>query len=285
MVWAMGFNSVRRLCGRLCTPSLLALLASAPAFAAIGEWQGQGPAKVRLISAGIDGDGRIAAGIEIALEPGWKTYWRSPGDAGIAPLTDFSASTNITGPVEVAFPVPHRYDDGFSVTNVYENHTVLLVDAAADDPQASTKLTAALDIGVCAEICIPEHYDLALDVEPAAPDPEAAAILAEARRSLPGQPLPGVFQVDAIKRTGGDDKRPQFEISIVAPEAAKTEIFVEGPVDWYPSMPTLVSSDGTRATFSLEFNRLGSKTEIGGNVFRVTVLSDAAAIEDIVTLD
>ena len=285
MFQTMVFCSIKHLCVRFFTSLLLILLASVPGFADIGDWRGDGPAKVRLIAAGVDADGRIAAGIEIALEPGWKTYWRSPGDAGIAPLTDFSASDNIKRPIEIAFPVPHRYDDGFSVTNVYENHVVLLVDAAAADPQAPTTLTVALDIGVCAEVCIPEHYDLALDVNAGATDPEAAAILAEAREALPGRPVPGVFHVDAIKRTGGDDKRPQFEVSIVAPAAAEAEIFVEGPVDWYPGIPTLVSSEGTRATFALAFSRPGSKTEIGGNAFRVTVLSAGAAIEDTVALD
>jgi len=30
-------------------------------------------------------DGFYMAAVQVDLEPGWKTYWRSPGDTGIAP--------------------------------------------------------------------------------------------------------------------------------------------------------------------------------------------------------
>jgi suppressor for copper-sensitivity B len=264
---------------------LLLTLAASPAGAAIGNWQGEGNAQVRLIAVGIDENGRIAAGIEIAIDPGWKTYWRSPGDAGVAPLIDFSGSTNLDGPVVVEYPVPHRLDDGYAVTNVYENYVVLPLTAVSVDPKAETELVLSLDIGVCAEICIPEHYDLTLDLAPGESDESAATILADARRALPGRPEPGVFDVDRVSRVGGTDKRPVFEIDLVAPDAPTAEVFVEGPADWYPAMPKLVSSDAAYATFSIEFNRLGSKMPIGGNTFTVTVIANGRAIEDIVTLD
>jgi suppressor for copper-sensitivity B len=146
-------------------------------------------------------------------------------------------------------------------------------------------LVLSLDIGGCAEICIPEHYDLTLDLAPGESDETAAAILTAARRALPGKSQPGVFDVDRVARTGGTEKRPVFEIDLVAADAARAEVFVEGPVDWYPAMPRLVSADDGHATFSVEFNRLGSKTPIGGNAFTVTVIANGGAIEDTVTLD
>lgn len=279
--------SISRACGVITSVaiSVLVALASAPAAAEIGEWQGEGNAQVRLIAAGIDADGRIAAGIEIYLAPGWKTYWRTPGDAGVAPLIDFSGSINVDGPVVVEFPVPHRIDDGYAVTNVYEDYVVLPVNAAVADLQAATELVLSLDIGVCAEICIPEHYDLVLDLAPGETDGGVMAILDSARAALPHDPVPGVLDVDKVVRTGGTDKRPVFEIAIVAPDAAAAEVFVEGPADWYPALPKLVASDDSRATFSVQFSRLGSKTPVGGNVFTVTVIADGRAIEDTVTLD
>ena len=144
-----------------------AIVAAGPAaVAATGAWQGEGNAQVRLIAAGIGDDGQLEAGLEISLQPGWKTYWRTPGDAGVAPLFDFAASSNIDGPVKVEFPVPHRVDDGYAVSNVYEGYVVLPVSAKVSDPESATTLALSLDIGVCAEICIPEHYDLSLEVAP-----------------------------------------------------------------------------------------------------------------------
>ena len=282
----MDLDAAPRLCGLVGSAMMVVVgLAVSSAGAAVSDWRGEGHAKVRLIAAGVDADGRISAGIEIAIAPGWKTYWRTPGDAGVAPLIDFSGSSNINGPVLVEFPVPHRVDDGYAVTNVYEDHVVLAVTVAAADPQSATRLVLSLDIGVCAEICIPEHYDLMLDLAPGKVDATAAAILADARRALPGNPVPGIFEVGRVWQVGATDKRPVFEVQIVAPDAAKAEVFVEGPVDWYPAMPKLIASDDTHATFSVEFNRLGSRTPIGGNTFTVTVVADGGAIEDTATLD
>ena len=41
--------------------------------------------------------------LDIDLKPGWKTYWRDPGDAGVPPQLDVSASTNVAG-AELRFP-------------------------------------------------------------------------------------------------------------------------------------------------------------------------------------
>jgi suppressor for copper-sensitivity B len=265
----------------------LALLAATatPAAAAVGDWVGEGNARVRLVAAGVDAEGRLAAGIEIDLDPGWKTYWRTPGDAGIPPITDFSASTNIDGPVEIGFPPPHRFDDGYGVSNIYEGRVLLTLSAAVGDPSSPVRLSLGLDMGVCAEVCIPEHFDLALDVAPGESDAEAGALLADARAALPGDSEPGTFAVEDIARAGGTDKRPVFNLVVVAPDPGKAEVYVEGPPDWYPAPPKLVSSEGSRATYSVEFSRLGSKTPIGGNEFRVTIVSGGRAIEDAVTLD
>lgn len=267
-----------------CALALLAGLA-APAAAAVGDWVGKGNARVRLVASGVDAEGRLAAGIEIDLDPGWKTYWRSPGDAGIPPVTDFSASTNIDGPVAIGFPPPHRYDDGYAVSNVYEGRVVLPLSAAVTDPASPTRLVVGLDMGVCAEICIPEHFDLALDLAPDESDAEADALLADAQAALPGRPEPGSFAVEGIARSGGTDKRPLFNVVVVVPDPDGAEVYVEGPADWYPALPKLVSVDGGRATYSIEFSRLGAKTPIGANEFRVTVVSGGRAIEDAVTLD
>jgi DsbC/DsbD-like thiol-disulfide interchange protein len=285
---AMQFNDIKRLVNpvrKAAATALLLVATMVPATAAVSDWAGEGNAKVRLIAAGVDGNGRLAAGIEIVLQPGWKTYWRTPGDAGVAPVTDFSASTNIAAPVDIAFPVPHRLDDGYAVTNVYQGHVVLPLSASVVDPAAATALIAALDIGVCAEICVPEHYDLALDLAPGETDAEVETILTDARAKLPGAPEPGTFAVDRVVRSGGTDKRPVFAFDVVAPDIADAEVFVEGPIDWYPAPPTLVSADANRATYNVEFSRLGAKTPIGGNLFTVTVVAAGRAIEQQVTLD
>ncbi|MFY8145805.1 MAG: protein-disulfide reductase DsbD domain-containing protein, partial [Rhodobacter sp.] len=47
--------------------------------------------------------GTHMAALRLTLAPGWKTYWRSPGDAGIPPLFNWSGSQNLSG-VRVHWP-------------------------------------------------------------------------------------------------------------------------------------------------------------------------------------
>ncbi|TKW78980.1 MAG: cytochrome C biogenesis protein, partial [Bradyrhizobium icense] len=62
------------------------LLAASPAFEACAEdsspWQRDAHSAVRLL-AGSRSGGVLLGGIAIRLEPGWKTYWRNPGDSGV----------------------------------------------------------------------------------------------------------------------------------------------------------------------------------------------------------
>ena len=80
---------------------------------------------MRLVTSGkADEAGRIQGVLDIELKPGWKTYWRDPGDAGVPPQIDVSASTNITD-AAFSFPPPQRHDDGYGKWAGY-NHPVSL---------------------------------------------------------------------------------------------------------------------------------------------------------------
>ena len=72
-------------------PSLflgLSLLAC-PALASSSDWYEAEGGRVRLVTSGAaDENGVIEGALEIDLKPGWKTYWRDPGDAGVPPTLD-----------------------------------------------------------------------------------------------------------------------------------------------------------------------------------------------------
>ena len=256
----------------------------ASAQAAVGPWVSDGKARVRLIAAGIDASGQLRGGLEIELDPGWHTYWRSPGDSGIAPTIDFAGSRNL-GPVEIAFPVPERLDDGYSVTNIYKGSVLLPLTARLIDPAAGADLSLKLDIGVCAEVCMPDHFEAALSIKPGETDAEAGEALANAAKRLPGAPDPSAFAVTGATRQGGSDKRPTFDIAVKLPDVKGAEVFVEGPVDWYPNAPKLVSQGGGGGTYRVAFDRLTSKVPIAGTKLRVTIVSAGRAIEQWVPLD
>jgi DsbC/DsbD-like thiol-disulfide interchange protein len=65
-------------------------------------------------------------GLQFRLAPGWHTYWRNPGDAGIAP--DFAVTLppgTRSGPI--AWPTPRRVAEGPVMTYAYTGDLLLPV--------------------------------------------------------------------------------------------------------------------------------------------------------------
>jgi DsbC/DsbD-like thiol-disulfide interchange protein len=66
---------------------------------------------VDMLDAGTLPVGLRLVGIQIHLDPGYKTYWREPGDSGLPPVFDWQGSENVAT-VDVRWPVPVRFADG-----------------------------------------------------------------------------------------------------------------------------------------------------------------------------
>lgn len=98
--------------------------------------------------------GTHMAGLRIQLQPGWKTYWRAPGDGGIPPQFDWSGSENIDT-VQFHWPRPKvAYINGLRTIG-YSNEVIIPIEftpRAAGQPLA---VNGRVDLGVCNDICIP----------------------------------------------------------------------------------------------------------------------------------
>src|ERR1700687_2743087 len=87
-------------------------------------WQREGRSAVRLL-AGSRSGAVLLGGIAFQLQPGWKTYWRTPGDSGVPPRFDFSKSDNVEA-VTILWPAPTKFDDGAGGHSLgYKNQIVL----------------------------------------------------------------------------------------------------------------------------------------------------------------
>ena len=128
--------------------SLALLLATAAPAQSISEL-----VDLEVLPGWRQADGSHIAGLRITLAPGWKTYWRAPGAAGIPPRFDFAGSRNIR---EAAphFPSPEVFDQAGLTSVGYSREVVfpLRLDLDGDGP---ARLRGEIEIGVCAEICIP----------------------------------------------------------------------------------------------------------------------------------
>jgi len=91
-------------------------------------------------------DGRsVWLGVRVVLGTGWKTYWKSPGDAGLPPEFDWTGSTNVQS-VEVNWPLPHRTSILEIETVGYSGEVIFPVKIARRDPAADTAIDLKLAV-------------------------------------------------------------------------------------------------------------------------------------------
>jgi DsbC/DsbD-like thiol-disulfide interchange protein len=135
----------------------------------------------RLLAGNDAPDGVRLAALEIDLAPNAVTYWRSPGEAGVAPTLDFAASENLAS-VDTLFPVPRHIKEAGGVVAGYATKALLPLRLRPRDPKIPVKLDLNLDYAACDKICLPVRAHLNLLLSPGAASPyqaEIARVLAE----------------------------------------------------------------------------------------------------------
>src|SRR5450756_1333594 len=142
------------------------VLVSSPAIEARAQdaspWQRDQHSAVRLL-AGSRSGAVLLGGIALQLQPGWKTYWRTPGDSGVPPRFDFSKSENIEA-VTVLWPAPTKFDDGAGGHSLgYHNQIVLPLRIVAKNADKPVTLRAGISYAVCEKICIPVEANTELN--------------------------------------------------------------------------------------------------------------------------
>ena len=232
---------------RFCWAVLLSLLVAGGARAASTDWQGDGNAAVRLLTAteAVGGVDRVTLALEFRFAPGWHGYWRTPGEAGLPPTLDWTGTQNLIS-ADPRFPPPIRTTLLGIETFAYKAGLVLPIDAKLLDGSQPLPLKLGVDYLACAEICVPYRADLALTLPPgaASPAPEAA-LIAAALAKLPLTPAAAGLTVTAAV-LHGDALRLTlaFTDPLSAAEQAGLDLFLEGPGSLTAPRPQLLVSCG-----------------------------------------
>jgi len=176
----------------LAALAVAALIAAVPARSEPGL--PEGVRGIGLIEGWRQDDGTHVAALEIRLAPGWHTYWRIPGEAGIPPQLDWSRSRNLAS-VRYEWPRPEVFDYAGLRTIGYAGTLVLPVILTPARPGEPIEVDLDLLLGVCAEICVPAEarLDARLAAEgPPRGRPEIDAALADRPRSAAEAGVTGV---------------------------------------------------------------------------------------------
>jgi len=232
-------------------PALAALsvgliMCTGSARAAATDWVGDSRAAVRLITATdhISADSTLEAGLEFRFAKGWHGYWRTPGDAGIPPTVDWSASENISG-AEISWPAPHRLVIEELQNSVYENDVVLPVKLHLKQAHTSVRVKASIEYAACSEICVPLQAELALPLPTGAGGPSAESVLIDsARKNVPASAK--AAGIDVIRtRFAVTASEPTLVVDLQSKSGAfiRPDLFVEGAGNGIPPAPKVELQD------------------------------------------
>src|SRR5215475_4938728 len=236
------------------------------------EWARTDQTAVRLVSAAsaVGAADTLSTGLQFTLKPEWKTYWRSPGDAGLPVTVDWSGSSNLAS-ADIAWPAPHRFSLNGLDTFGYEDEVVLPIRVHPAKPGEPVALRAKVNYLTCADICIPNEAQLSLDIPAGAPAPTQFAQLIS--RYLSRVPGDGALQGLALDHVGlaGDASKPVLEVaahSTVAP-FEKPDVIIEAPAGLSFAAPSVeINDSGMRAVF-----RLPVMADAGGPALASTPLT------------
>jgi DsbC/DsbD-like thiol-disulfide interchange protein len=213
---------------------ILTMLAAPARAADASPWTEDTHAAFRLI-AGANKQGAVTlrAGVEVKLEPGWKTYWRYPGDSGVPPRFDFSHSENLAA-AKVLYPAPHQYSDEAGNALGYKNGVTFPLRVTPMQVGKPVKLRVKLDYAICEKLCVPAQgsAELTLGAGDSAQDANLAAAEARVPRPVSAE------QVGLTVHRVNNAAKPLVMVDLKVPAGAPVALFVEGPTpEWALPIP------------------------------------------------
>ncbi|NNF92215.1 MAG: hypothetical protein HKM96_12555 [Boseongicola sp.] len=200
----------------------MAVMLSLPAAAQVPD----NVVEVGILPGWREADGRHIAGLSIRLAPGWKTYWRAPGDGGIPPIFDWSGSSNVRA-VGVHYPVPEVFRVNGARSIGYVEHVLFPLMIDTRDAAAGIRLNGVVELGVCQEICIPVSFEVSADLGSVGQSSPALIAALEDRAREGGAMRCEVSPIaDGLRVTVETDMPPMGADEIAVIEASESGLWI-----------------------------------------------------------
>jgi DsbC/DsbD-like thiol-disulfide interchange protein len=259
--------------------ALAALLLPAAASAQAAGGLSEPPAELSVLPGWRTDHGTHMAALRIVLKPGWKTYWRSPGDAGIPPQFRWDGSENLAS-VRFHWPRPGVYEIGGMRSIGYYRELVLPIELTPRRPGEPIRVRADVEIGVCRDVCVPMFAEIAAELsatsEGSVRDPRIDAALAN--RPATAREA-GVRDVDCDVEPTDDGLRLTARIDM--PRLGPEEVAVFELPD--PAIWISESSGGREGPSLLAASEMvppsGRPFLLDRSAVRITVISPDRAVE------
>ena len=267
---------------------LLISLYPAAALSLASDWQKAEYSSARLVAGELEtlspGKVALSAALEIKLEHGWKTYWRSAGDAGFPLDVEVSSESKNVESAKLHWPFPKRFVEewGLEVFG-FKDRLLIPVTIQFKDPTAPREVKLTAHYAVCSDICLSEEQTFTVTVPTGyQPDPEMVAMVQEAWATVPKENT-----MEGLKITGVSILRESKDGGVLEVKAETTdeefinpEVFVEGNAGIrFPLARTELAADKRQVGFQVPYTlSLPAKTLAETKVI-LTVVHGTQAVE------
>ena len=255
------------------TPALAFALLLAAMLPAAADGLPPGITSARLVPGQVAADGTRITALDLQLEPGWKTYWRSPGDSGVPPQFDWSGAANVAKAAPL-WPRPEVIESGGDRTLGYHDRLVLPIALTPRAPGQPMTGPVAVDLGVCQNVCVPVHVSLDLP----APDPADAPPDPLIEAALAAVPDRGQAALDCTLTDIADGVQVAAGLAAPAGPGTVAALELDAPGVWV-SQPDLRHEDG-RLTATADFvGPTGKPFALDPAKVRLTLIGPQGAVE------
>jgi DsbC/DsbD-like thiol-disulfide interchange protein len=243
-------------------------------------WATEDMARTRLIASTTrtqDAD-EVTLAVQIQLDKGWKTYWRSPGDSGLPPRFDWKGSTNVAS-VEILWPTPKAVTSGGLLTWGYDGEVIFPIIVRLKNPAEDVQVNLEFNYGVCEKICIPLRNEFSLSIPAGKGQLSAHADLIETYKALVPTSLDQQTHLADLRVEMIDAKRFSLEVkSDIA--FANPRLILEGVNgDYFNVGPAEISADEKRVTFVATADLVQQNEKLQGKSIFVTLLDGNISVE------
>lgn len=242
------------------------------------EWDEGDFSKARLIAShkAVPGEAgqTLYIGFQVKMKEGWKTYWRTPGNAGLPPVFDWQGSVNLAS-VDVRYPAPERFEIFDLQTYGYPDEVVYPIKISPSVWDAPITLNVKVNYLVCKDLCVPAIANLNLTIPPANGEAPFSLFMGEIEGYLARVPQTGGRQIEVTEMKLLGPAGIQNLVFRLKGENLMTgaDIIVEDLEDFKFGIPKRrILTASNEAEFVIPVSALGANKNLRGQKVVVTLM-------------
>lgn len=242
-------------------PLIIALSCAAmPQHAAAGssKWEETEGARIRIVAERAEpGQDHLRGLLQIELEPGWKTYWREPGSAGIPPMVSVGDQT--VSDVTIHYPAPEWTDDSYGSWAGYKHPVSLPLTFSFEAGETPGQIDADVFVGICRDVCVPVSAQFTVPVDEKRTNAMQALLLDTAFSALPDG---NTDRLSVERATWTADGALEITVAHSSTAHSTPDLFVSAGSDHPFKKPVPVVASETETVFHIEPSFDPSKTGV-----------------------